>query len=76
MVTFNKKTVNVSVDRDFFDFLFEPSRKSTQKKFGLDRLTQKDFTKMMFKSNMKFDIPLRSLLTPNEIAKTRKRKKR
>lgn len=76
MVNNRRRIVTMGVDPDFFDNLFEPARKKVQKQLGLDRLTQRDFTKMISKSKMNFDIPLKFVRGANEFTKIRKRKKR
>lgn len=78
MVRFKRDFVTINVDRQFFDEKFEPSRKRIQSKLGLDRLTQKDFTKMMGKSDFKFDFDLlnNNIGGLNATTKRGKRKKR
>ena len=53
-----RKTTFMSVDVDFFDQVFEPARRKTMKKLGISRLGQREFSQMIFKSGMKFDIKL------------------
>ncbi len=53
-----RKTTFMSVDVDFFDELFEPARKRTMKKLGISKLGQREFSKMILKSGIKFDIKL------------------
>ncbi len=53
-----RKTTFMSVDVDFFDELFEPARKRTMKKLGVSKLGQREFSKMLLKSGMSFDIKL------------------
>lgn len=53
----NKK-VAMNADKDFFDKLFEPSRKKIEKQLGT-KVSQVNFTKMIFKSGLKLDINLR-----------------
>lgn len=53
-----RKTTFMQVDVDFFDQLFEPARKRTMKKLGISKLGQREFSKMIFKSGVNFDIKL------------------
>ncbi len=53
-----RKTTFMSVDADFFDQVFEPARKRTMDKLGISKLGQREFSQMIFKSGMKFDIKL------------------
>ncbi len=46
-----KKPTHMVVDKDFFEKLFEPSRRNIEKKLGI-RLTQPSFTRMLFKSKI------------------------
>lgn len=72
----NRDFVTMNVDKLFFDNLFEPARIKKQKELGLDRLTQKQFTGMLFKSGMKLDIKIKDLGGINDLQKFNKRKKR
>lgn len=51
-----RNSVCMNVDIDFFDNLFEPARKKTMKQLGLQQLGQRDFSQMIQKSGIKFDI--------------------
>lgn len=53
-----RNIVPLIVDVDFFDKVFEPARKNAMRKLGLSKLGQREFSKMIFKSNMKLDIKL------------------
>ena len=53
-----RKTTFMQVDPGFFDELFEPARKRTMEKLGITRLGQREFSKMIFRSGIKFDIKL------------------
>ncbi len=53
-----RKTTFMSVDVDFFDQVFEPARRKTMKELGVSKLGQREFSQMIFKSGMKFDIKL------------------
>lgn len=68
--------VTMNVDKGFFDNLFEPARRKTQEDLGLQRLGQKDFSALIFKSGIKFDIKMKDLGGINELPKINKRKKR
>ena len=48
----------MSVDVDFFDKVFEPARKRTMEKLGITKLGQREFSQMIFKSGINFDIKL------------------
>ncbi len=81
--------VAIRVDRDFFDKIFEPTRKQMEKKLGV-RVSQTKLTRMMFVNkmditpklnlNFKSDLKLRSMKIKNlpninGIKKNTKRKK-
>lgn len=55
-----RNIVPLIVDVDFFDKVFEPARKNTMEKLGLPKLGQREFSKMIFKSNLKLDIKINS----------------
>ena len=46
-----KSHVNIQVDRDFFEKMFEPSRRNIEKQIGV-KVTQTNFSRMLFKSNI------------------------
>lgn len=46
-----KTNVFIHVDKDFFEKVFEPSRKSVQDKLGV-KVSQTKFTRMLFKNNI------------------------
>lgn len=71
-----RDSVTMNVDKQFFDEMFEPARKNVQNQLGLDRLGQKQFTKMLFKSNMKLDLKIKPMGGIDGFKKLRKRKKR
>ena len=63
MVLRNKRPVNLTVDSDFFDNVFEKERKRMEMKIklntGLDkRLSQVNFTKMIAQKRIKHEIDL------------------
>ncbi len=53
-----RKIASMQVDTEFFDQLFEPARKRTMKKLGLSKLSQREFSQMIFKSGINFDMKL------------------
>jgi len=53
-----RKTTFMSVDVDFFDKLFEPARKRTMERLGVSKLGQREFSRMILKSGVNFDIKL------------------
>ncbi len=60
-----RKTTFMQVDPGFFDELFEPARRRTMKKLGITKLGQREFSKMIFRSGIKFDIKLNTKLLRN-----------
>lgn len=67
-----KKSVTVKLDSDFFDKSFEPSRKKIEKQIGT-RVSQADFTKMLFNSKINLDIKLKNL-PRNNVRKTKNKR--
>ena len=76
MASLKRKVVTVNVDKTFFDNLFEPARQRAQKQLGISNLGQANFTKMIERSEIKFDIKLQDIGANNVIKTNRKRKKR
>lgn len=48
-------TVHIVVDENYFDTVFEPKRKSLEKKLGI-RLSQPKFTRYLTKKNLGLEI--------------------
>ena len=58
MVEFLKQNkVKITVDRSFFDNIFEPERKRIENKLKI-RVTQKQFTSMLEKAKVPLRLPL------------------
>lgn len=72
MATRGKSTF-MQVDNGFFDELFEPARRRTMKKLGITKLGQREFSEMIFKSGIKFDIKLNSKPLGKNVKKNIKR---
>lgn len=74
MVSNSKRNfVTMNVDKNFFDNLFEPARMKTQKELGLTKLTQIDFSRMIFKGGLKLDVKLKNIGVTNGFIKKRKK---
>jgi len=71
--------VNIQVDRDFFDKMFEPSRKKIEKQIGV-KITQSKFSRMLFKSkvnlNPKLNFSINDDMQLRELGKQMGRKQR
>lgn len=57
-----KSTVNIVVHQDFFNKIFEPSRKDLARKIGIDNISQSKFTHFLSKE-MK---PMNFKIDPNQ----------
>ena len=73
MTNLKRNFVTMNVDKNFFDNLFEPARIKTQKKLGLSRLTQIDFSRMIFKGGLKLDVKLKDIGVQSGFTKNRKK---
>lgn len=52
----NNNKVIISVDKDFFKNVFEPSRIELQSQLGIKNLSQPKFTKMLNRSGYKMKL--------------------
>jgi hypothetical protein len=68
MARSKRNKVSMSVDKGFFDNIFEPARKKAEKQIGT-KVTQAKFTAMLKNSGLSLDLRLGGLDVP-------KRKKR
>lgn len=68
-----KRNVTVQVGTNFFEKMFEPSRKNVEKQLGI-KVGQAAFSEMLFKSNVKLNIKLNGNLIFNGKKKTKKNK--
>lgn len=54
------KGVQIKVSTNFFNGVFEPSRRAVEKELGI-RVSQKEFSSMIFQSGLKFKPKLLTL---------------
>lgn len=67
------KGVQIKVGKDFFDKLFEPSRREIEKKLGV-RVGQKQFSSMILKSGITFKPKLMKLFKNAPTKNSRKKR--
>lgn len=68
-----KRNVTVQVGTNFFDKVFEPSRRNVEKQLGI-KVGQAAFSEMLFRSNIKLNIKLNKSLIFNGKKKPKKNK--
>lgn len=74
MATNKNDKVHISIDKDFFEQVFEPARRKKQEKLGLINLTQRDFTKILMKENFRFPVNgVKNQMFPQKVKRRRKK---